>query len=243
MPILYITLQAKGGVGKSYVSSILAQYLLESGQPVRCIDTDATNPTLLRYAPLRCDYLQLAEEHVVNPRAFDQLVERLSAAEAETPFVVDVGSNGFQPLMAYAVENDLFAVLEGLGVRVVINSVIAGGADTRETLRSTKLVLEQTQAPTLVWLNGHLGALEHHQRTIHELGLFELHAARVIGWVTLHRYTSHTFAQDIEQMRKQRWTFDEAIAQLGLMPRMRLRKVKQELWAQLDQIFSQPVRT
>lgn len=72
---------------------------------------------------------------------------------------------------------------------------------------------------------------------IRKLGLFELHAARVIGWVTLHRYTSHTFGQDIEQMLKQRWTFDEAIAQLGLMPRMRLRKVKEELWSQLDRVL------
>jgi len=116
MSQLYITLQAKGGVGKSYVSSILAQYLLETGVPVRCIDTDTTNPTLLRYQPLRCDYLKLAEEHVVNPRAFDRLVEMLSGADTATHFVVDVGSNGFQPFMAYAVENDLFEVLEGLGV-------------------------------------------------------------------------------------------------------------------------------
>ncbi|MBK1717212.1 conjugal transfer protein TraL [Thiocystis violacea] len=238
MSQLYITLQAKGGVGKSYVSSILAQYLLEAGLPVRCIDTDTTNPTLRRYQPLRCDYLKLSEEHVINPRAFDRLVEILSAADAATPFVVDVGSNGFQPFMAYAVENDLFTVLEELGVRVVINSVIAGGPDVAETLSSTKAVLEHTRAPTLIWLNAHLGALEHRYRPIPELELFHAFEARILGWITLPKYPPATFGQDVEQMLKQRWTFDEASERLTLMPRVRVRRVKQDLWSQLDQVFS-----
>ncbi|AFL73473.1 hypothetical protein, partial [Thiocystis violascens] len=38
-------------------------------------------------------------------------------------------------------------------------------------------------------------------------------------------------------MLKNRWTFDEAIAQLRLMPQMRIRRVKQDLWSQLDQVF------
>lgn len=238
MSELYITLQAKGGVGKSYVSSILAQYLLEAGVPVHCIDTDTTNPTLLRYQPLRCDYLKLSEEHVVNPRAFDRLVEILSAADETTHFVVDVGSNGFQPFMAYAVENDLFAVLEGLGVRVVINSVIAGGPDVAETLSSTKAVLDHTRVPTLIWLNAHLGALEHRGRPVAELDLFRPFDERILGWITLPKYPAATFGQDVEQMLRQRWTFDEAIAHLRLMPQMRIRRVKQDLWSQLDRVFA-----
>ena len=238
MSILSLTLQAKGGVGKSYVSSILAQYLQERGQPVRCIDTDTTNPTLLRYRPLQCEYLKLAEEHVVNPRAFDQLVESLTAADETAHFVVDVGSNGFQAFMAYAVENDLFTLLEGLGVQVIINSVIAGGPDVAETLSSTKAVLDHTRVPTLIWLNAHLGALEHRGRPVTELELFRAFEERILGWITLAKYPATTFGQDVEQMLKQRWTFDEAIAHLRLMPQTRLRRVKQDLWAQLDAIFA-----
>ena len=236
MSQLYITLQAKGGVGKSYVSSILAQYFLHAGHPVRCIDTDTTNPTLLRYQPLRGEYLKLSEEHVINPRAFDRLVETLAAADDATHFVVDVGSNGFQPFMAYAVENDLFAVLESLGVQVTINSVIAGGPDVAETLSSTKAVLEHTQAPTLIWLNAHLGALEYRHCPIAELHLFSPFEARIRGWVTLPRYPATTFGQDVEQMLRQRWTFDEAIDRLTLMPQRRLQRVKQDLWSQLERV-------
>ena len=41
-------------------------------------------------------------------------------------------------------------------------------------------------------------------------------------------------------MLKSRWTFDEAIERLRLMPQMRIRRVKQDLWSQLDRVFSPP---
>ena len=37
---IHLSLQGKGGVGKSLIASILAQYLLKRGKPVRCVDTD-----------------------------------------------------------------------------------------------------------------------------------------------------------------------------------------------------------
>ena len=237
MATLYITLQAKGGVGKSYVSSILAQYLKEAGYPVRCIDTDTTNPTLLRYQPLQTEYLQLSEDHVINPRALDQLVETVSSADAETRFIVDVGSNGFQTLMAYEVENGVFDLLAELGSQVIINAVIAGGPDAAETLSGTRATLENTTAPALLWLNAHLGPLEHNGKAIQDLDLLKSHADRLIGTVSLHRHTAATFGKDVEKMLKRRLTFDEAIAQFDLMPRTRIKRIKQELWTQLDRVF------
>lgn len=39
-------------------------------------------------------------------------------------------------------------------------------------------------------------------------------------------------------MLKQRWTFQEARERLTLMPQMRLLKVKEALWVQLDRVFA-----
>jgi CO dehydrogenase nickel-insertion accessory protein CooC1 len=49
---IHLSLQGKGGVGKSLVASILAQYLLQRGKTVRCIDTDPVNKTLSQYRGL-----------------------------------------------------------------------------------------------------------------------------------------------------------------------------------------------
>jgi hypothetical protein len=38
-------------------------------------------------------------------------------------------------------------------------------------------------------------------------------------------------------MLRRRLTFDEAIAAFDLMPRTRIKRVKQDLWAQLDGVF------
>src|SRR5579859_3467685 len=42
---IHLTLQGKGGVGKSLVASILAQYFRHHGREIRCIDSDPVNQT------------------------------------------------------------------------------------------------------------------------------------------------------------------------------------------------------
>jgi hypothetical protein len=42
---VHIILQGKGGVGKSFVSAILAQYFRTKPAPVHCLDTDPINAT------------------------------------------------------------------------------------------------------------------------------------------------------------------------------------------------------
>ena len=42
---IHFILQGKGGVGKSYVASLLTQYLQDKKKPVVGFDLDPTNPT------------------------------------------------------------------------------------------------------------------------------------------------------------------------------------------------------
>ena len=42
---IHFVLQAKGGIGKSFVSTLLAQHLLAETGAVRCFDTDQENTT------------------------------------------------------------------------------------------------------------------------------------------------------------------------------------------------------
>lgn len=46
---VHFTLQGKGGVGKSFISSLLIQYLRDKGQLVTVVDTDPVNATLTGY--------------------------------------------------------------------------------------------------------------------------------------------------------------------------------------------------
>src|ERR1700730_19270604 len=83
---IHLTLQGKGGVGKSLVASVLAQYLRDKGREVRCIDTDPVNRTFAQYGALAADRLNLRDEHNrIELRACESLLERFLTAES-TPF-------------------------------------------------------------------------------------------------------------------------------------------------------------
>jgi CO dehydrogenase nickel-insertion accessory protein CooC1 len=46
MPRVHMTLQGKGGIGKSLIAALLAQYKAAQGPLPLCIDTDPINATL-----------------------------------------------------------------------------------------------------------------------------------------------------------------------------------------------------
>lgn len=238
MATLYVTLQGKGGVGKSYLTAAFAQWLVEQGRSVACIDTDTLNPTLLQYAPLKATHLKLSQNHVIDPRALDTLVGIVAEAPEDGQVVVDVGSNGFETLMAYEVENGVFALLQELGHRVVVQTVIAGGPDAEETVKGTMALLAATDVPVILWLNEHLGPLELRSqngvRPIAEASFLHEARDRILGTILLPARTKATFGKDTEEMLRQRLTFAEAIEQFDLMPRTRIKRIRDELWAQLD---------
>ena len=63
-----------------------------------------------------------------------------------------------------------------------------------------------------------------------------LHEARdrILGTILLPARTKATFGKNTEEMLRQRLTFAEAIEQFDLMPRTRIKRIRDELWAQLD---------
>jgi len=200
---------------------------------VACIDTDTLNPTLLQYGPLKATRLKLSKDHVIDPRALDDLVAIVAEAPDDGHVVVDVGSNGFETLMAYEVENGVFALLRELGHRVVVQTVIAAGPDAEETVKATMALLAATDVSIILWLNEHLGPLELQGRPIADASFLHDARDRLVGTVLLPARTKATFGKDTEEMLRQRLTFAEAIAQFDLMPRTRIKRIRDELWAQL----------
>ena len=65
-PTIHFTLQGKGGVGKSLVASILAQYFLHRGANIRCLDTDPVNRTFSQYEAFCAEHLQLMSDGKVD---------------------------------------------------------------------------------------------------------------------------------------------------------------------------------
>jgi hypothetical protein len=117
----------KGGVGKSVVSRLLAQYHIDRALPFLVFDTDRSHGAMLRFygdytTPIKLDEFSGA----------DRLME--AAVEAPRNVLVDLAAQTSQPLFRWIDDNDLLTLAQEEGVGVVLWHVMDDGADGIELL-------------------------------------------------------------------------------------------------------------
>jgi hypothetical protein len=234
---VHFTMQGKGGVGKSLISAILAQYLQARHGEVACYDTDPVNDTFAQYGAFSAQRINiLGEGGNINGRAFDGLMEQLLANDGVA--VVDNGASTFVPLMAYAVENGVMNMLRESGREVYIHSVLTGGQALNDTIAGLTAMLGAHPAPVVVWLNEFFGDVAKDGKDFADSALYKRERERIKGLVRIERRNQDTFGKDMELMVSKKLTFDEALQAegFGVMPRQRLKTVKAALFEQLDAI-------
>lgn len=238
IPTIHLTLQGKGGVGKSLVSSILAQYLRARSRDLVCVDTDPVNRTLAGFEALDCRTLDLMTEPTkLDVRQFDVLMEQLLTEP--TDFVVDNGASSFVPLWGYMIESGALAMLREHQRRVVIHSVITGGQSMADTVLGFTAVADTLpNASVCLWLNDHFGPTVFDGVPVNELPEMSQREAKVLGVVRLQQRNPDTFGVDVREMLQRRLTFTEALSDGGttIMAKQRLRTVQSDLYEQLDQV-------
>lgn len=236
---IHLTLQGKGGVGKSLIAAILAQYLRQTGLDVRCIDTDPVNRTFAQYRALRADRLCLRDEHNrIDQRSFDALMERF-LLESEATFVVDNGASTFLPLWHYLLENNALDYLRQNGRRVVVHTVVTGGQALMDTLNGFHELAQTMQERNIVvWINEYFGRVEAEGKKFAEMAAYRENTEKVCGAVIFQKRNQDTFGRDLEEMIAAKLTFEEAIgsSQLPVMAKQRLKVVQRDLFEQLGSI-------
>jgi nucleoside-triphosphatase THEP1 len=147
MSTVHLILQGKGGVGKSFIAALLAQYLQERGVAVHCFDADPVNRTLAGFPALNTTKLDLIESsdkgRRINPRRFDDLVEQVTSQPAESHVIVDTGSSAFVPLLHYVISNEVPTVLSNAGHELVVHTVVTGGQALLDTLHGAAQLVKQ----------------------------------------------------------------------------------------------------
>ena len=237
MPTLHFILQGKGGVGKSLVASLLAQYLRHKDQAVRCFDTDPINATLAGYADLHVDPIEIMQGSDIDPRRFDGLMDRLLHLSEGAHAVVDNGASSFVPLGSYLLENQAVELLCEQGCEVMLHTVVTGGQAILDTLAGLQsLARHFAETPLVVWLNRYFGDIVLDGKAFQEFKVYAECAASMHAVVELPHRKQSLFGRDLEELFARRQTFAAAIASdLPIMTRQRLKTFWRDTVAVLDE--------
>ncbi|SDP36176.1 nucleotide-binding protein [Desulforhopalus singaporensis] len=233
MATIHLILQGKGGVGKSFVSSLLAQYLIDRDVKVACFDTDPVNATFSAFKSLKVHKVDILEDDSINSRLFDSLIEKLLQLPDGSSAVIDNGAASFIPLASYISENMVPDLIRESGHDLIIHTVITGGQSAGDTLKGLQSLLGGFDSPLIVWVNPFFGSTDYF--TDHDL------RQKVIQGdgkcIVLPSYKKDTFGYDIETMLSRKLTFDEAVqtSEINLMARQRLKIVQRKIYQLLDE--------
>lgn len=236
---VHFILQGKGGIGKTLVSTFLAQWLKAKDEtPPRCFDTDQENPTFSRYRALDVMHIPvMTDARIIDPKGFDNLM--LALLEAEGNCVVDNGANTFSPLMAYLIENDAFALMKESGKQAYVHTIVGGGDTLHDTAAGFVSTANSVSAPLILWENEYFGLLQSPSgKQFGESQTFSEHADKVKGKVTLVQRNSDTFGADLKKMNTGRLTLDEVLQsdKFNIMEKQRIKTVYRQIFEQLDRI-------
>jgi hypothetical protein len=236
MAKIHIILQGKGGVGKSFIASTLAQYKESQAHKPLCIDTDPVNATFYGYKGLNVKQLKIMEADEINPRSFDALVEMIASATDDV--IIDNGASSFVPLSHFLISNQVPALLTEMGHELVVHTVITGGQALIDTVSGFSQIVSQfpSEALFVVWLNPYWGPIEHDGKSFEQMKAYTVNKGRVSAIIQIPALKKETYGRDLSEMLQERLTFDEALAlsSLTIMTRQRLKIIKGQLFGQLD---------
>lgn len=223
-------LQGKGGVGKSFVASLLAQYLLDKDQGIACFDTDPVNATFHAYEAIQVEKVEVMEGGNINTRYFDKMMGLLLELPPHAHAVIDNGASTFIPLSAYMEENSIEPLLTDSGHTLIIHSIVTGGQSEDDTLHGLSRLLDSFNSRIVIWVNPYFGAIDFSGHDLEKSNL-----QRKGQTLYIPDYKKETFGFDIESMLSMRFTFAEAIEspKFNIMARQRLKIVRDDIWGML----------
>ena len=146
MSTLHLVGGEKGGVGKSLIARILAQYLIDHGRPFEAFDTDRSHGALLRF------YAQYTLPAPLEEfRGLDLAVESAVAQPGKT-VLVDLSSQSYAPMVRWMEDSRVLAAAGEVQLALRYWHVMDAGRDSAELLR---VLLDQFEGrlPLVLVLN------------------------------------------------------------------------------------------
>ena len=118
----------KGGVGKSIVARLLAQYMIDHDLPFIGFDTDKSHGSLLRF------YADYASPTIIdNYKSLDAIMEAASE-QPEQRILVDLAAQTHHPLAQWIEESGVLELAKELSITIYYWNVMDSGKDSVDLL-------------------------------------------------------------------------------------------------------------
>ncbi len=119
----------KGGVGKSVVSRVLAQYFIDKQHPLRIYDTDMSHGAMMRHYEAFSTPLDLSDLEAMDP-----VIEQ-AAENPEQTLLIDMAAQTTRPLYRWIDDADVLDLAEELGIEITFWHVMDDGKDSLKLLK------------------------------------------------------------------------------------------------------------
>lgn len=235
MANIHFVTNGKGGIGKSFVSSLLCQYLINKGESVTAIDTDPNNTTLYNMKALKAKFLQLIDQDgKFDVRAFDKIIELVFEKKTDN-YLIDSGATTFIPLVDYLKENDAIEYLKSQEMDVYMHIPIVGGQAKDDTILGLVQLVEAFDCKFIVWINEYHGALVDFEKTEQ----YKVIKDKIRAIITLSSLSKDTFGKDLLELTSKNMTFDEALQDksFSLMSKQRLKIFRDKAFNQIKAVL------
>lgn len=219
----------KGGVGKSLVSRLLAQHLIDRGLPFTAFDSDRSHASLMRYYS---DYASLVEVDQVE--SLDRMVDA-ACKSPEQRVLVDLAAQTAPALSKWIVDSQLLAVASEIDLSLVWWHVMDAGRDSTELLRQFLDRFEGKMSLVLA-LNEVRG---ERFDLLEESGLLQRAVDSGAKVVRIHKLNDDSMRR-IDAQGASFWAamnpIDSAPAALGLLERRRVKSWLERVSIEFDRI-------
>ncbi|EIT71117.1 MULTISPECIES: hypothetical protein [Hydrocarboniphaga] len=208
----------KGGVGKSLLARLLAQYLIDRKQPFLGFDSDRSHGALLRF------YSGYASPVAIDRFESLDAVLEAAAEEPDRRILVDLAAQTHEPLVRWLDESGVIELSEELGLSIRYWHVMDSGRDSVDLL-ARWLDRFGNQLPLVIVLNAArgddfaifersglrerataLGATIIEIPRLHEAAMTKIDARSISFWAAANSEDrSHTGLGLLERQRTKVW--------------------------------------
>ena len=218
----------KGGVGKSLMARVLAQYMIDRGIPFTGFDTDRSHGALLRFytgyaTPLQVDRYE----------ALDSIIES-AVDHPERRVLVDLAAQTHEPLVKWMDESGVLNLAAEMDLGIHYWHVMDSGKDSVDLL--TKLLDRFSTGVHYVLVRNQVrgndfNVLEQSGEQARAMGL----GAHVVTVKRLHE----SVVNAIDATSSSFWSAKnvaEGSAGLGLMDRQRVKMWLRDIYREIDDV-------